>query len=197
MNKNSLEKYSPLGLLALAIVAGVVAVSTHTPPNKYYEVFGEEYDAGYDVISYFYCSAFDSRDEYSLFNRSGIKPVEFVLVKEGSAFKLLSYSASPRQIEKGKPIDLSYLTPVGSEEKIGAKSYSWQKGGSTFTLDRANGNMVSFRPGKEANQPGCSGFDCLPMDSSLENHSCKFGEEGKKLFWEATVREYEAKKPKF
>lgn len=172
-----LGEQSPLGLLALAIVAGVAAVSTHTPPNK---------DAGYDVIGYFYCE------------RNKHTNLGMALVEKGSSFGVLAYDGDePSVLEKGKPIDLSYLIPIGSEEKIGAKSYSWQESGYTVTLDRSNGTLIKNYPGVKANLPGCKGFGCLESVPFTLRYNCKFGEEGKKLFWEATVKDYERKLPKF
>ena len=50
--KAKLKKYSPLGLLALAIVAGVVAVTQHQDDLLQHQ---ENEDAGYDVITYLNC----------------------------------------------------------------------------------------------------------------------------------------------
>lgn len=128
MDNQALKKYSPLGLLALAIVAALVAVSRH---NK-------SLDGDFDVIGYFACI----HDE-------GLKPdLKFVLVREGSSYKKLVYYGN---ISKGKPTDLSVFSeyPLAyaqeAEEEFHFGTYPGI-GFEGFTLNRIGAWLVTNKP---------------------------------------------------
>ena len=122
-----------------------------------------------------------------------------VLISEGNTFEVLTYRGSDEQIiQKGKPTDLSFLSRERLKNReVTAASYKWNDGVSNDTLNRADGTLIVNYPGAEANLPGCKGGDCLEFMPNMAFYNCKFGEKGKKLFWEATVRDYERKVPKF
>lgn len=180
MMKEKLKKYSPLGLLALAIVAGVVAVSTHAPPKKDVEAFEVGYDAGFDVIGYFSCG------ENLRF--------KFALAREGDAFSVFYYKAEDGAIiAKGKPTDFTYLSrsTVIKNPRITPLQYKWNGDTRSVVLDRTNGKVTVSSPGHKANLPGCKGDDCLALEPFSSEYQCKYGEEGKEQFWRDTLSDYE------
>ena len=169
MIKAKLKKYSHLGLLALAIVAGVVAVAQKQPDQ----------DAGYDVIGYFYCS-----DKYY-----DELPKEFVLVRSKQGFAQLVYGGMTRSW--GKPKDLSYFrTRSISNAKETPRKFSFSVMSDVYSLDRETGTLYQgvFAFDKTG-QP----------KSPSANHyfECKFGEEGKRLVWGSALKTYEERKQKF
>jgi hypothetical protein len=182
MMKEKLKKYSPLSLLALAIVAGVVAVSTHAPPKKDVEAFEVGYDAGFDVIGYFSCS-------------NEIMRWYLALAREGDTFSVFSYMAEDDAlIAKGKPTDFTYLSRFSDikNPRITPLQYKWNGAASrSFVLDRTNGKMTVSYPGHKANLPGCKGDDCLALEPFSSEYQCKYGEEGKEQFWRDTTSDYE------
>ena len=182
MTREKLEKFIPLGLLALAIVAGVVGIVARS-------VSDDLKDAGFDVIGYFACESEHSRS------------IEMVLINEGDTFQALMYLEHDDQIiQKGKPTDLSFLSRRRIEnQEVDLDRYRWvdKNYGTTYNLDRGNGVFRSKTPRQEANLPGCSGSGCLGQLPTYGKWDCKYGKEGKKLFWEATVNDYERHAPKF
>ena len=176
--KEKLKKYSALGLLALAIVAGVVAVSTHAPPKKDVEAFEVGYDAGFDVIGYFSCS-------------NEIMRWHLALAREGDTFSVFSYKAEDAAIiAKGRPTNFTYLSRFSDikNPRITPLQYKW----NGVVLDRTNGKVTVSYPGHKANLPGCKGDDCHALEPFSDEYECKYGEEGKEQFWRDTLSDYEA-----
>lgn len=181
--KAKLKKYSPLGLLALAIVAGVVAVSTHAPAKKDVEAFEVGYDAGFDVIGYFACNRY--RD---------IK-INFALAREGDTFSVFYYAAEDGAIiAKGKPTDFTYLTrsSVIKNPRITPLQYKWNGDTRSIVLDRTNGKVTVSSPGHKANLPGCKGDDCLALEPFSDEYQCKYGKVGEVNFWNNAYLDYVA-----
>jgi hypothetical protein len=182
MMREKLEKYSPLGLLALAIVAGVVAVLAHNPPNKDDDRFGAEYDAGFDVISYFHCSLTNNIDY----------KYDFVLVREQQGYSVLDYDYPEKNlfVAAGKPEDLSYFRKAKISEAVESPSqFIWyevygEEGGGSYFLKRSNGNLTGS-------------FSIKGIKPYTHNYKCKFGEEAKKLVWKRALTKYERHVPKF
>ncbi len=179
--REKLKKYSPLGLLALAVLAGVVAVSTHAPPKKDVEAFEVGYDAGFDVIGYFSCS-------------KNLR-FKFALAREGDTFSVFYYKAEDDAIiAKGKPTDFTYLSRSSriKNPRITPLQYKWNGAASrSVVLDRTNGKVTVSSPGHKANLPGCKGDDCLALEPFSDEYECKYGEEGKEQFWRDTLSDYE------
>lgn len=176
MDNQALKKYSPLGLLALAIVAGVAAVSTHTPPSK---------DAGFDVIGYFYCES----DEAS--------NLEFALIREGNSFGYLFYQERDQDIiDKGEPTDLTYFSQMPIKNPVITRShYEWEFNGN-YKLRRDNGRLTK-QHSRGPNLPGCKGIECFQRYTDYFSWECRYGEEGEKWFWDTTLYDYEKRHSKF
>lgn len=186
MNKDSLKKYSPLGLLALVIVAGLMAVLHH---NK-------NLDGDFEVIGYFSCGTEKSRGP------------QLVLIADGDTFQVLYYRSSDEEIiARGKPTDLSYFTPqTVSNSKISYYHFKWKEYDQTHSLDRSNGGLVRTVPGvdlskfskSKSGRDHTSTLKAIGMDTPTSfGYDCKFGKEGKKLVWKAALEDYEYLKQKF
>lgn len=187
--KEKITKYSPLGLLALAIVAGVVAVTQHQ----------EHEDAGYDVVTYLNCE-----DEDNLI-------MEMVIIREDDGFEVLEYDFKDAAIlGRGEPKDLSYFSRVPTrkftesplkfewEQTIPPNAVVHQGQPIEMILRRDSGVMYRIYGGRKANTPGCGGFlGCNVVEWNSRKYQCSFGEEAKKLVWANTVANYKRKAPKF
>ena len=191
MAREKLEKFAPLSLLALVIVAIAIGLIAKRASD-------DAADAGFNVISYFSC---------------GFK--NFVLIAEEDTFQVLRYHGSQDEvIARGKPTDLTYFTRAKiSNAEASYSSFTWEIDNpdaftvkETYSLDRSSGTL-SFTgaiPDFDFSEtPGSRTFDfSKPPDKRIpESNSklyfCKFGEEGKRLVWEATLKKYENLKPKF
>lgn len=168
MESQALKKYSPLGLLALAIVA----------------LSGSAFakDAGYDVISYLYC---ESEDAFSQ---------DFVLVKDGGGFQVLRYEPDNSVIiQRGKPTSLKFFTRQKIENAEATTTrYSWKEKDKTFVLKRGDGKLRVSQPVRQEKY-GTTEFT-VGGDFSFD---CDFGEDGKRMVWGAVDYLYEKNKPKF
>lgn len=187
MAREKLEKFIPLGFLALVILAVISAVSIRKDERR--SPYSQ--DASLDIIGYFNCEANAS---FPHFRR-------FVMVRQAGGFKVLSYIKNEETIAKGKPINLSYFTEVMiSDVRETPTHYLWKErfhlpngrileDYAMIQLNRANGSywMESFVGAARAGK-------AKPVTTTF---SCNFGEEGKELVWKATLEEYELLKPKF
>lgn len=187
--REKLKKYSPLGLLALAIVAGVVALIQHQ----------ENEDAGYDVITYLNC-----HDEDMLL-------MEMVIIREGDGFEVLEYDFKDAAIlGRGEPKDLSYFSRVPIRKFTESPlKFEWEQTippnivvqqGQTMEmiLRRDSGLMYRIYGGRKANTSGCGGFlGCNAVERNSRKYQCSFGEEAKKLVWANAVANYKSSAPKF
>lgn len=175
MENQALKKYSPLVLLALAIVAGVVGIVAKS-------VSDDAKDAGFDVIGYFYCE-----------NRK-VLGSSFVLIAEDDTFEVLEYRGYDEEvISRGKPTDLRLFTrQTIHDDEISYSSFNWKDySGVAYSLDRSLLTLVKTTPGIETPEG-----EILRRRYSAR-FNCKFGEEGKKLVWKDALEEYELLKRKF
>jgi hypothetical protein len=192
MENQALKKYSPLGLLALAIVAGVVAFIQHQ----------ENEDAGYDVITYLHC-----KDESLTGGYKALLSEEMVIIREDDGFEVLKYDFI---LGRGEPKDLSYFSRVPTRKfRESPLRFDWEQTvppglvvqqGQTMAviLWRRTGSMRRIYNGRKANTPGCGGYDgCLAAERYAKDYRCKFGEEAKKLVWANAVANYKSSAPKF
>ena len=183
--KEKLKKYSPLGLLALVIVAGVVGIVAKS-------VSDDAKDAGFDVIGYFYCEPGKRSDQ------------NFVLIAEEDTFQVLRYDSSNDEVvARGKPTDLRYFTRhTISNFEASYSSFEWKEDNDAYKLYRSNGRLVRTTPGLDLSEfPDYfsrGGYKAIGIDTPTSwRHDCKFGDEGKKLIWKLAIEEYEYVKPKF
>ena len=188
--REKLKKYSPLGLLALAVLAGVVAFIQHQ----------ENEDAGYDVVTYLNCEEVKEN-----------LITEMVIIREGDGFEVLEYDPKDAAIlGRGEPKDLSYFSRVPIrkftesplkfkwEETIPPNAVVQQGQIMEMVLNRTNGILWRTYGGRKANTSGCGGFlGCRAVEQNTRNYLCSFGEEAKKLVWVNTVADYKRKAPKF
>lgn len=203
MNKNSLEKYGPLGLLALAIVAGVVAVTQHQDDLLQHQ---ENEDAGYDVITYLHC-----KDENLTGGYKALLTEAMVIIREDDGFEVLEYDFKDAAIlGRGEPKDLSYFSRVPTRKFTESPlRFDWEQTvppnivvqqGQTMAviLSRRTGSMRRIYDGRKANTPGCGGYQgCLAEEPYAKEYRCEFGEEAKKLVWANAVANYKSRAPKF
>lgn len=187
MEDKGLKKYSPLGLLALAIIAGVAGVTAKIASD-------DAKDAGFEVIGYFSCGT----EKY--------RGYQLVLTAEGDAFQVLYYPFTDNEvIARGKPNDLSYFIPRAlSNAEISYYRYKWKEGDETYSLNRSTGELQRTIPGmdlsefSEGERNHIAGYIAIGIDTPTTfDYDCKFGEEGKKLVWKAALEAYEHIKPKF
>ena len=173
--KEKLKKYSPLGLLALAIVAGVVAVSTLAPPKK---------DAGYDVIGYFACSS----------SMPG-QTLNFVLVASPQlpkqSFVVLSYSGDTHSLVwAGEPEDLSYFSAHNIfDVRVTETRFLWKrwwgfgKSYNELSLNRSNGNL-NLTINNRSTEVTADHY-----------YKCDTGEQARNKIWLSAERKWERIRP--
>lgn len=138
----------------------------------------------HNVIGYFHCL----ETRYKI-------PYSFVLKKlDDNEFSVLRYIPLPENIQaNGKPnqlYDLSEIETYDREEKV--DEFVWKKnfGGGAYKLyklKRKNGELKMYDNSREGEG----------KYNIVTSFNCKYGEEGKRLFWEHSQKTYDKEKPKF